>query len=168
MFFLLLILWVIFNGRLASDVLITGVALSAAITWFAMRFCRWHITKTWKWRQFLPAMLSYCGLLVKEIIKSNLDVIRLILSPGLEKKIHPQLVKMEVDLKNPFTRMLLANSITLTPSTITVRMHPDTYVIHALTPDMAVNQDLPFLIACREMEKTMGEAPAEKEEADHV
>lgn len=168
MFFLLLILWVIFNGRLAIDVLVTGVVLSAAITWFGMRFCRWHITKSWKWSKFLPGMLSYCGLLVKEIIKSNLDVIRLILSPGLEEKIHPQLVKMDVDLKNPFTRMLLANSITLTPGTITVRMHPDTYVVHALTPDMAVNQDLPFLIACRELEEHLGADSTQEEEIEHV
>lgn len=165
MFFLLLLFWIIFNGRLALDVLLSGVLVSVAITWFANRYCKWDDTKHWNWVRFLPRMLAYCGLLISEIFKTNLEMIRMILTPkDMKEIIHPQMVKIPVDLKSEFTRMLLANSITLTPGTITVRLHPDTYVIHALTPDMAAeDQESPFLIACRGLDEAICPAEPEKE-----
>lgn len=141
MFFLLLLLWLIFNGRFALDVLISGVIVSGAITWFAMRYCKWYVTRDWRWGKFIPRLLAYIVLLIKEIIKSNLQVIGLILDPKMEEKIHPQMVKFDVGYQSMIIRALLANSITLTPGTITVRTHNDSFVVHALTPEMGADMD---------------------------
>ena len=53
---------------------------------------------------------------------------------GMEE---PVLVTFQTKIKSPFLRVLLANSITLTPGTITVSLEDDTYVVHALDKDFA-------------------------------
>jgi multicomponent Na+:H+ antiporter subunit E len=168
MFIILILLWLMFNGRFALDVLISGVLISAAVEWFAVTFCRWDVAKELAWLKVIPRMLAYAGLLVKEIVVANLQVIRLILDPKLEEKIHPQMVRFPVGLKTSFTRMLLANSITLTPGTITVRLHPDTFVVHALTPDMGKDlEHCSFAVACAGLDEAICTANRKKED-DHV
>ncbi len=141
MVYFLFLLWVIFNGRFAPDVIILGIVICAAINWFAMRYCKWYVTKDWRWRKFLPGLGAYCVLLVKEIILANLAVIKLILDPKLEEKIHPQMVKFPCHYRSDIMKALLANSITLTPGTITVRVRSDHFIVHALTPEMGENMD---------------------------
>lgn len=171
MFFLLLLLWLIFNGRFALDVLISGAIVSGAITWFAMRYCKWYVTKDWRWSKFIPQFLAYAVLLIKEMIKANLQVIRLILDPKLEEKIHPQMVKFDVGYKSMIMRALLANSITLTPGTITVRVRSDSFVVHALTPEMGADMDQSdFYKGCARLDEytCIPESACEQEDNDHV
>ena len=82
----------------------------------------------------LPRFLSHCVLLVKEIVLANLAVMRLILDPKMKEKVHPQMVRFNVGLKSPMARLMLANSITLTPGTITMdtveQDGQDYYYIH--------------------------------------
>ena len=154
MFMLLFLLWVIFNGRLGVDVIVLGLAVSAAIEWFAMRYCKWYVTRDWRWRPFLRSFAVYCVMLVKEIWLANLTVIRLILSPHLKENIHPQLVSFPCDYKSDIMKALLANSITLTPGTITVRIRSDHFIVHALTPEMGA--DMPqsnFYLACNQLDE---------------
>lgn len=166
MFVLLFVLWLVFNGRCSLDVVAVGLVLSAVITWFAVRFCRWDVTREWNWVKFVPAMLAYSVLLVKEILLANLAVIRLILDPKMEEKVRPQLVKFPVTLKSPFSRMLFANSITLTPGTITVRAHSDSFVVHALTPEMGTDIDKSsFAEGCARIDAIVS---ASKKEDSHV
>lgn len=154
MFLLLFVLWLIFNGRFALDVIISGVIACAAIDWFATHFCKWYVTRDWRWRKFLPGFVAYCGLLIKEIAVANWQVIKLILDPRLEEKIHPQMVKFDVNYKSTIMRALLANSITLTPGTITVRTKPDHFIVHALTPDMGKDMDQSsFYQACARLDE---------------
>lgn len=156
MFLILLVLWFIFNGRLALDVLAVGVVVCGAVDWFARKYCGWTITKQFQWLKLIPMFLSYCGLLVWEIIKANLAVIRIILSPKMEQQVQPQLVRFESDLKSPLTRTLLANSITLTPGTITVRMLPEHYIIHALNPGMGEGlEESAFYKGCKRLDELM-------------
>jgi multicomponent Na+:H+ antiporter subunit E len=62
------------------------------------------------------------------LIKSNLDVARRIISPKLP--INPGIVKVKTKLKSPLGRAILANSITLTPGTLTVEMRDQYFYIH--------------------------------------
>jgi multicomponent Na+:H+ antiporter subunit E len=79
--------------------------------------------------------LAYIGLLIREIIKANLAIIPKILT--VEEEMEPCLVKFKTTLKSDFTKMLLANSITLTPGTITVSLKGDEYTIHCLDTSLA-------------------------------
>lgn len=72
--------------------------------------------------------LIYLFVLSWEIVKSNIDVALRVLNPKLP--INPGIVKVKTRLKSPIGRMILANSITLTPGTLTIDMKDDELYIH--------------------------------------
>jgi multicomponent Na+:H+ antiporter subunit E len=72
--------------------------------------------------------LVYLGIFLKELIKSNLDVARRVLTPSLP--INPGIVEAKTSLKSKMGRMILANSITLTPGTLTIDIVDNTLYIH--------------------------------------
>ena len=77
------------------------------------------------------AALAYVPWLALEILKSNIDVARIVLSPN--PKIQPVLTHFTGSQKTDLGRMVFANSVTLTPGTITVAVSDTDYEIHALT-----------------------------------
>ena len=74
--------------------------------------------------------LKYAVVLVWEIFKANVDVIKIILSPKME--IEPAIVTFHTDLESDAAQVMLANSITLTPGTYTANLENGDYVICAL------------------------------------
>jgi multicomponent Na+:H+ antiporter subunit E len=88
----------------------------------------------------LPAHLGlrpllYLPWLLKEIVLSNLSVARVILAPSLP--IHPRLLRVESSQQSDVGRVTYANSITLTPGTITLDVRDGKLLVHALTSDAA-------------------------------
>lgn len=79
----------------------------------------------------IPRLILYVPWLVWAIVKANIDVAVRILKPGLP--ISPRLVKIKASQQNDLGRVVYANSITLTPGTVTVDMQGDEMTIHALT-----------------------------------
>ncbi len=73
-------------------------------------------------------LLIYPLVFLKALIVANLDVARRVLSPSLP--INPAIVKVKTKLTSPLGRLVLANSITLTPGTLTVDMEGDSLYIH--------------------------------------
>jgi multicomponent Na+:H+ antiporter subunit E len=73
----------------------------------------------------------YLWVFLIAVVKSNLDVAFRVLHPRLP--INPGIVKVKTRLKSPLGRLILANSITLTPGTITVDIHGDELFIHWLS-----------------------------------
>ncbi|HMQ11288.1 MAG TPA: Na+/H+ antiporter subunit E [Oligoflexia bacterium] len=86
------------------------------------------------------AFVRYCLWLIWQVVDSNLKMIPVILKPIMP--INPRVIKFDQSLPHVFAQLTLANSITLTPGTITLDIENDTFVIHALTND-AVNSLLP-------------------------
>jgi multicomponent Na+:H+ antiporter subunit E len=76
-------------------------------------------------------LLGYWLWLGKEVVKSSLDVARIVLSPSLP--ISPQVVKIKASGKHPVDQAILANSITLTPGTLALDVHEGEIIVHALT-----------------------------------
>jgi multicomponent Na+:H+ antiporter subunit E len=74
--------------------------------------------------------VAYLWLLVKEIILANLQVAKIVLSPKIS--ISPTMITYETKLKSVFHRTVLANSITLTPGTLTVSLVDNILTIHCL------------------------------------
>lgn len=74
----------------------------------------------------------YVGWLVWQIIVSGVYVAGVILRRDMP--IEPSVVTFRADLPGPTARMILGNSITLTPGTLTVQIEEDRFVVHALTP----------------------------------
>ena len=74
-------------------------------------------------------------MLLIEIIRANFAIIRLVLAPDIE--VEPCIVKFNTSLKTEAARIALANSITLTPGTITVSLEGDELLVHALNREIA-------------------------------
>lgn len=132
LFATLLLFWLLLNGTLAGDVVAVGLVVAAAI---ALAFAgnlsilsEFRVTP----RAFVAALL-YVPYFAKELVKANLSVARIVLSPSLP--LNPGIVKVRTRLKSRVGRALLANSITLTPGTLTVEMDGEWLYIHWVTVD---------------------------------
>jgi len=126
-------LWLIINGRCDFDVIVTGVIASVLIWLFAVFFTDWSVKREIRAIRMLPHLAAYCFFLLIEIFKANLDVLKVI----IRKKPDPVIRVIKTPLKSKTARVLLANSITLTPGTVTVKLEGDTLTVHALTKELA-------------------------------
>lgn len=148
-------LWLILNGRITLELVLIGIVLSLLLSTFAIRFCGWSVQYETLVLRLSGKLLAYFALLFKEIIKANLDVIRVILSPSL-KELDPQLVFFDCKLQSAVCKTMLADSITITPGTITVGMYDSTLCVHALNKSFAAGaKDGPFLPRLQEIEKEL-------------
>ncbi|MDE7325052.1 MAG: Na+/H+ antiporter subunit E [Lachnospiraceae bacterium] len=152
MLVLFFVLWVIFNGRLTVEIAAFGVVVAVLLFCFVCRFMDYSLKKELRVYRNILRGASYLLLLLVEIFKANYSVIRLIVSPKYE--IEPKLIKFKVDLKSDTLRAVLADSITLTPGTITVMLKENEYLVHCLDKDMAVGmEDLEFVRRLEEFER---------------
>ncbi|MBQ3567910.1 MAG: Na+/H+ antiporter subunit E [Anaerotignum sp.] len=130
MYFLLLLLWMIFNGRVTLEVFLFGVVICGWLYWFISKYMGYNYKDEIRYAKKIPLYLKYAVVLVWEIIKANIDVIKIILSPNME--IEPAIVKFRTDLESDAARVTLANSITLTPGTYTAGLENGDFVVQAL------------------------------------
>jgi multicomponent Na+:H+ antiporter subunit E len=77
------------------------------------------------------AVVRFLPFLVREIVVSSLQVASIVLHPRLP--IQPRLIRFRTNLPHPLARLILANSITLTPGTVTLDVDGDEFLVHALT-----------------------------------
>jgi len=122
-------LWLLLSGHYDLLTLVFGVLSSLLVTYLAWRMDRedrYTFPLIFTWR-----LLGYWVWLVKEMLKANISVVRIILSPKLP--ISPIMVPFRACMKSDLARMIYANSITLTPGTITTGTEGDILRIHALT-----------------------------------
>lgn len=151
MFFIYLAVWLILNGRVTVEILILGILISAALYLFACRVMDYSVAKDVRRFRLLPGLLVYAAILLIEIGKANVGVLRLVMSPRYEPE--PVLITFDTKLKTDFARSLLANSITLTPGTITVSLQEGRYQVHCLDKEMAEGIDTSvFVRALEKME----------------
>lgn len=135
MYLLFLAAWIIFNGAITLEIFIFGVVIAAAVLAFMCKFMDYSLQKELNVYKKSIWFFAYALVLLREIIKANLAIIPRILT--VEEEMDPVIVKFRTYLKTDFARMLLANSITLTPGTITVSMDGNEYTIHCLDTSLA-------------------------------
>ena len=135
MYVLFFLAWIIFNGQFTLEIAILGVAVATVMFAFMCKFMDYSIKKELNVYKKSIWFFAYIVLLLREIVKANLEIIPRILT--VEEEMEPVIVKFRTNLKSDFTRMLLANSITLTPGTITVSLEEDEYTIHCLDTSLA-------------------------------
>lgn len=135
MFILFFLIWVIFNGQLTAEIAAFGVVIAGVMYWFLCRFLNYSPRyDLFLWRK-APLLAQYMLTLVWEILKANLSVFRLIYTA--EYELEPAVVHFKTGLHSTFARVLLANSITLTPGTITVALSGSEYTVHCLDKELA-------------------------------
>lgn len=124
----LTLLWLGFSGLMKPLILILGVISIGVSVFLAGRLGIIDREASPYHRIF--AFIRYAPWLVKEILKSNWTVLKAILSPELN--IHPTLVKVKTTCKSDLAKVIFANSITLTPGTVTLRVEDDFLLVHGL------------------------------------
>jgi len=139
MFILYFALWVVLNGRWTTEIGVFGLVFAAVAYAFTWKYMGFGPRLDAALLRRMPSAIGYGVTLLKEIVKANLTVARMILDGESEPK--PQLVQFDVDLKKNRHLVALANSITLTPGTITVDLHDNHFTVHALDASMVDGLD---------------------------
>lgn len=132
MFIVLLMLWIIFNGKINIEILIFGIVISwaiCALLTFVTKYNCYTINK--KVLHKLALRIRYYAILTVEIVKANVQVMDIILTPG-KIEVEPVMSEFNSNLKQSSLNVLLANSITLTPGTITVDLENDRFLVLGL------------------------------------
>lgn len=129
----LFVLWVVLNGGFRWDVVLTGIPASLCILLFACRFLEWSLKREAAVYRGIPEVTAFICLLVEEIVKANISVIRLIFGGKTE----PVVCSFETPLHTRLGRVMLANAITLTPGTITIRCEENRLTVHCLDKSLA-------------------------------
>jgi len=152
MLLLFFIVWVVFNGRLTLEIALFGVAVAGAVFAFVCKFMGYSLQKEWRFYKKIPSFCQYLYYLVKEIIAANITVSRMILTR--KEQMEPVIVHVHTDLKTETARMILANSITLTPGTITVALTENDLLVHCLDKSLSKGmEDSVFVRLLHKMEE---------------
>lgn len=151
LFLLLLGIWIVFNGKFTIEILIIGCILAAAISLFTWKVLGFGPKQEGRLLKKSGKMILYGLFLFKEIIKANWGVMKIVLNP--RSKVRPTMTYFRTDLKKDSSRVVLSNSITITPGTVIVNVCDDIYFMHALDASMAEGADeCDFVVKLRELE----------------
>ncbi len=121
-----LVIWLLLTWSLNPQEVLAGVLLSGLVTALLSRLYRVEKKlfqpKRWLWAVlYVPYFLYYC-------VKANLDVAYRVLHPDMP--IRPGIIKVKTTLKSEAAKVTLANSITLTPGTLTIDIEGDDFYVH--------------------------------------
>ena len=134
MFILLFALWIILNGKITLEICLFGIAISLFIYLFMCKFMNFSIKKDLRLMRNVGFGIVYFFVLLKAIFLSNIKVMSIILFKRIP--ITPAIVEVKVNLKTRTAKAILANSITITPGTITVKIDGDIFTVHCLSMEM--------------------------------
>ena len=134
MYILLFLFWLLLNGKLTAEVVGLGLIITALMVALEWGLFGYSPAQELRLMRKAPVFFAYLPVLFWEILKAGLVVGRDILFRRYV--LTPTLVTFRTDLQTDFGRFLLANSITLTPGTITVQVEGDKLTVHCLDKSM--------------------------------
>lgn len=122
-------LWIVLWRSTTPATIVTGIALSVALTWLVRRS---HTDRREQHRVRPLALLRYLVHMVVALVKSNVQLAWEVLTPTDYTK--PGLLEVRLPPSSELVLTVIANSITLTPGTMTLglRAETSTLVIHVL------------------------------------
>lgn len=124
---ILFIVWLLLVGTLSLSEIFVGLLVAAFTAWLSSNHLAFldNLKLSWAtpWH-----VLRYFMVFLVALLRANIDMARRVLSPRLP--INPALVEVQTQLKSPLGKLILANSITLTPGTLTVDVVGDRFLVH--------------------------------------
>ena len=121
--------WLLWSGLYKPLLLMLGV-FSCMVTFGIVRRMGYFDDKLFA-LHFSARLLHYWLWLGREIWRSSIDVARIVLHPDLP--ISPRILEIKSTSKRPYDQVILGNSITLTPGTLSLDVHKGVITVHALT-----------------------------------
>jgi len=131
--------WILLNGRVTNEVIFTGVAIAVIMSIFYYGFIGLSFVTERRLLFKIFPVLSYVFLLVIEMIKANIAMIKIVLSPVIQTK--PQIKYFDSPIRSDIAKVALATSINLTPGTILVELTDNRYAVHSIDASMLVEID---------------------------
>ena len=122
-----LVLWLAFSSKLDLTELITGSVACLIVSFFGVHIYSSLGLPPLSIKRILFSLI-YIIVLFWEIIKANLDVAYRVIHPKMPIK--PGIVVIKTSLKSDIGKLILANSITLTPGTFTLDVIGDKLLVH--------------------------------------
>lgn len=136
----LFVLWFALSGYTLPLILSFGVFSCILCVWLAARMNLMDDEAVPIRLRF--SLTSYWGWLAREIVKANWAVTKIILSPHLAKNMQQQLIEVPTTQKTDMGRVIFANSITLTPGTVTVATEKNKFTVLALADQFTAPEGL--------------------------
>ena len=135
-----LVFWIILSGKMIPLMLFFGVVSSLIVAFLSHELLFPNPGAAYVRKSML--FLTYLPWLLVQIFKANLHLLKLVFDPGMMDKIDPHIVGFHSRLSQELSLVAMANSITLTPGTITVTVDSEGHFeVHAI--DRASAEDLP-------------------------
>ncbi|KGM07494.1 Na(+) H(+) antiporter subunit E [Methylophaga thiooxydans] len=121
------LIWLLLNNTVALGHVVLGALLAIFIPWFSAGFWQEKVTIRRPW-----LLVKYVFVVIYQILVANMMVARLILTN--QEKLHPGFLSVPLELTSPLAISLLANTISLTPGTVSCDLSEDqkSLLIHAL------------------------------------
>ena len=129
---ILAVSWVLWSGLYKPLVLGLGAFSCVLSTYLAHRMGFFRHQALFA---LLPRLPGYWWHLLRDIVVSSIQVARLILRPSLP--ISPVVVELQAEPQTPVGQVILGNSITLSPGTVTLDVHEGRLLVHCLTSESA-------------------------------
>lgn len=125
--------WLLWSGHFDGLLLLLGTLSVLLVLFLSVRMRL--VDREGVPLELMPRLVLYVPWLLWEIVKANLDVTRRILSPRLP--ISPRIMTVHSSQRRELARVIYANSITLTPGTVTIDLRGPVFTVHALTKEAA-------------------------------
>ncbi|MAS08484.1 Na+/H+ antiporter subunit E [Salinisphaera sp.] len=125
----LVVLWLALSGHYNVVFLSLGAVSCGLVFWLCWRMRL--INDECVPISIVARLPAYTVWLLAEIARSNVEVVRQLLGPA--RNIHPSLVRVRVSQRTDLGRAIFANSVTLTPGTVTIELQGGQAVIHSLS-----------------------------------
>ncbi len=134
LFVLLMSVWLLNSGHYTVLITSFGIASCLLVVWLSRRMG--IVDDEGLPLQLLPGLPRYLPWIAKEVVKSNLDTSRRILGLGWPD-VSPRLFDAPTTQHSDLGRVIYANSITLTPGTVSIRVHGTKITVHAIAEEVA-------------------------------
>lgn len=131
-FFIMFGFWILLSGKFDLFHLTLGVISSALVSLLSADILMHESGKSVRLSTGIR-FIAYVPWLLYQIVISTIHVAFLALHPKMLDQIDPTKVSFKTKLKSNIARVALANSITLTPGTITIRVEEDVFLVHAIS-----------------------------------
>lgn len=129
------LLFLLFYGSITLESVLFALVISLAVFGFCAAFLGHSLRKELLFYRLIPFFIGYFFLLLKEILLSALRVIGILFTH--DRSDAGRYAEFSSGLENELPNILLSNSITLTPGTITVKNEGDRFLVHCLTDELA-------------------------------
>jgi len=134
------------------EIFLFGLGISIVMYLLAIKFLDFSFKKDLLLLKSSFILIIWFFILLKEIVVANFNVLRFIYSPKYVPE--PAIVYFNVDLQSGIAKTLLANSITLTPGTVTVSVDGNEFCVHALDKAFADGiEECSFVKILKKMEE---------------